>query len=156
MKNVRLTINEVKTLRFLSASDLPDLVIAALVAVVVVGLLSLWAYPAIHPDAWGAAAIAAGVRPPETPVAGLWTFIARGICHFLGQEGGFAALGVAGRVAGGVFAGLVYLLLRGILAPRLALGPQELVPVMFRLRLFAVLSPVAAVDSDRERSDADA
>lgn len=148
MKNVRLTINEVKMLRFLSASDLPDLVIAALVAVVVGGLLSLWAYPAIHPDAWGAAAIAAGARPPETPVAGLWTFIARGICHFLGQEGGFAALGVAGRVAGGVFAGLVYLLLRGILAPRLALQPQELVPVMFRLRLFAAAGALVFAFSD--------
>lgn len=148
MKNARLTVNEVKTLRFLGASDFADFAIAAIVALIVGSLLSLWAYPTLHPEVWGKAAIAAGVRPPEVPVEGLWTFFARGVCHLLGQNEGFSVLGIAGRVAGGIFAGLVYLLLRGVLASRLALRPQELVPIAFQLRLFAAAGAIIFACSD--------
>ena len=145
---MRLTKAEAAVLRFVSAADATDVLIAGMLAVVTGGLLSLWAFPALHPDTWGAAAVAAAVRPPETPVAGLWTFLARGVCGLFGQNAGFMALGIVGRVAGGVFAGLVYLLLRGLLATRIALRPQELVPVTFRLRLFAAAGALVFAFSD--------
>lgn len=148
MKKIKMTKAEAAVLRFLTAADGLDVAIAFLLALVTGGLLCLWAFPALHPDTWGAAAVASAVRPPETPVAGLWTFVARGVCRLFGQNGGFAALGFAGRVAGGVFAGLVYLLLRGLLATRVALRPQELAPVTFRLRLFAAAGALVFAFSD--------
>ena len=93
MQKLKMTKAEAVVFRFLTAADGLDVAIALLLALITGGLLSLWAFPALHPDSWGAAAVASAVRPPETPVAGLWTFLARGVCRVFGQNGGFAALG---------------------------------------------------------------
>lgn len=135
-------------MRFVQTADRLDLLIACGLSVVVLVLLSLWPYPTLHPDFWGAAAMAGGIRPPESPVMGVWTLMARWLCRALGEMGGLAALGVIGRVVGAVFVGVVYLLLRALLSDRVAILPRELAPVSFRLRLLVAVGTFVFACSD--------
>lgn len=49
-----------------------EVLIAVGVALAAFGLLKLWSWPFLHPGIWEDLAIAAGLRPPETPFPGLY------------------------------------------------------------------------------------
>ncbi|MGN0853664.1 MAG: hypothetical protein ACI4Q3_09865 [Kiritimatiellia bacterium] len=88
---------------------------------VVLGLFAsafIWwlSYPGVHPDAWNECAVAAGIRPPTTLLAGHWRLLARGVYSLLGVAAGGTALGILGKVSAGVLTAFGYLLCREMLA----------------------------------------
>ena len=93
-----------------------DWLIALILAGVTGGLLTLWSFPGLSPDAWNDAAIGAGLRPMEAIFPGFWNAIARGLYSLAGVGTGTFLLKILGRVMAGVTVGLVYLLLRQILS----------------------------------------
>lgn len=93
-----------------------DWIIAAGLALFTGGLLTLWAFPGLSPDAWEDMAIGAGVRPIKAISPGFWTAIARGIYSVTGIASGTFVMQILGRVFAGVSVGLVYLLLRQVLS----------------------------------------
>ena len=128
---------EIRAIRFVETFDLTDLVIALLVSGVVVGLLVVFPHTSLHPEFWDLAAVAARTRPPESPVVGLWAYVASHICGFLGISQGMTVLSVLGRMTGGALAGVAYLLVRAMFAARIALQPAELVRCSMGMRLSA-------------------
>ena len=114
-----------------------DWLIALLLAGVTGGLLTLWAFPGLSPDAWNDAAIGAGLRPMEAIFPGFWNAIARGLYSAAGVATGNFLLKILGRVVGGLTVGLVYLLLRQILSITIRVRLQ------FSRRRFFVVRGVA-------------
>ena len=139
---------ERRAIGYVVVADALDFKIAALLAVVVGVLLTVWAYPALHPDFWGVAAVATGARPPETPIMGLWSWSARMLCRALGVESGLTVLSIAGHVVGGLLAGIAYLLIRVLLSTRLALQPAEVARCAFTLRILAAVGTLAFACAD--------
>ena len=108
---------------------LMDWALAGLLAVVVAGLMIFWAFPGIYPGMWDDVAVAAGIRPAESMTPGIWHLIATALFRACGLKDGVMLLKIAGPVSNGVCAGMVYLLLREILALtsrlRLQYSPQR-------------------------------
>lgn len=102
---------------FLPAERLPltDRLIAALLGGLVFLALCLFPFPGVSPEAWGDAAVAAGLRPPETIFPGLWRVVA-GVFYAGGVSAGNSILVWFGRVCAGLSAASAYLLLRSVLA----------------------------------------
>ena len=114
-----------------------DWLIALILAGVTGGLLTIWAFPGLSPDAWNDAAIGAGLRPMEAVFPGFWNAIARGLYSSVGAATGTLLLKILGRVMAGVTVGLVYLLLRQILSITIRVRLQ------FSSRRFFVVRGVA-------------
>lgn len=129
---------EARVRGFVQAYDRFDLLLAAFVSAVAWTLLTLLPYPVLHPQAWSAVAVAAGGRPPASPEAGLWTFLAHRTFILFGMKGGLMALTQIGHVVGALIAGLSYLLMRGTFSARLSLEAEELSALAARLRILAV------------------
>ena len=114
-----------------------DWLIALALAAATGGLLTLWAFPGLSPDAWNDAAIGAGLRPMEAIFPGFWNAIARALYSSAGVATGTVLLTVLGRVVAGMTVGLVYLLLRQILSITIRVRLQ------FSRRRFFVVRGVA-------------
>ena len=108
---------------------LVDWALAVVLAVAVAGLMMVWPFPGIYPDVWNDIAVAAGIRPAETVVPGVWYLIATALFRVSGLPSGVAILKIAGPLLNGTCAGIAYLLLREILALtsrlRLQYSPQR-------------------------------
>ena len=129
---------ESRVRRFVHAHDRLDMALAVLVAVLAWVLLTAFPYPILHPQTWGLAAMASGVRPPVSAESGLWMFLAHRVFLGFGIEDGIMALTRLGHVTGAVLAGLAYLLMRGAFSARLSVTRTELATLSLRLRLLAV------------------
>ena len=92
-----------------------DWTMAALAAALTFAGLTLLAFPGLSPDVWKDAAIAAGLRPPETIFPGFWRVLASGF-YLDGIVAGNALLTWAGRLGAALMAGCAYLLFRAFLA----------------------------------------
>ena len=79
-----------------------------------VGLVA-FAFPGLCPDVWNDAAVAAGLRPPQTIFPGFWRVIAQ-LFYLGGVEAGNAGLVWAGRVCAALTGVAGYLFLRSLLA----------------------------------------
>ena len=139
---------EARVRGFVWAYDRVDLLLAAFVSVSVWILLTVMPWPILHPQAWGPVAVAAGLRPPASAEAGLWTFLVHRTFILAGPQGGLAALTQVGHVVGAVLAGLAYLLMRGAFSARLSVQATELAPLTMALRLLAIVGTVAFACSE--------
>lgn len=88
----------------------------------VAALSWLWRYDAPPPGMAGDLAAAAGLRPPESPVSGLWLAVAAPLFGRLGVRGAFAALGVMGHVGIGLLAFIACDLFRSVLPSTIRRG----------------------------------
>lgn len=137
-----------RVVNFLGGIDKTDLWLTALVFFAVVGLFSAFSFRTLHPDCWGAAAIALKTRPPELPVLGIWTFFARSVCGFLGVDTGLLVLKALGWLMAGVLSVITYILLRVAFSTRYALLPNELSPITGRLRALSLVGALVFACSD--------
>ena len=125
-----------------------DWLLALILAGVTGGLLTLWAFPGLSPDAWNDAAIGAGLRPMEAIFPGFWNAIARGIYSLSGVATGTPLLKLLGRVFAGLTVGLVYLLLRQVLSITIRVRLQFSRRRFFVVRGVAVLGALFFACSD--------
>ena len=125
-----------------------DWLIALILAGLTGGLLTIWAFPGLSPDAWNDAAIGAGLRPMEAIFPGFWNAIARGLYTSAGAATGTLLLKILGRVVGGVTVGLVYLLLRQILSITIRVRLQFSSRRFFVVRGVALLGAIFFACSD--------
>lgn len=106
-----------------------DWMIALAIVVFSFGLLFVWAFPGVYPDAANDVAIAAGLRPAADIAPGLWHCLVSKLFAVVPTAGGISVLKVLGPTAIAVCGGLVYLLFREILALtsrlRLQYSPQR-------------------------------
>ena len=116
-----------------------DWLLALVLSLVSGGLLTLWAFPGLSPDAWNDAAIGAGLRPMEAIFPGFWNALMRGLYSIAGISTGTFLLKILGRVIAGLSVGLVYLLLRQILSITIRVRLQ------FSGRRFLVVRGVAVL-----------
>ena len=116
-----------------------DWLLALILASVMGGLLTRWAFPGLTPDAWDDAAIGAGLRPMQAIFPGFWNAIARGLYSLAGVSTGTFLLKILGRVFAGLTVGLVYLLLRQVLSITIRVRLQ------FSSRRFLVVRGVAVL-----------
>ena len=116
-----------------------DWLLALILAGAMGGLLTLWAFPGLSPDAWDDAAIGAGLRPMQAIFPGFWNAIARGLYSLAGVSTGTLLLKILGRVFAGLTVGLVYLLLRQVLSITIRVRLQ------FSSRRFLVVRGVAVL-----------
>lgn len=137
-----------KAVAFIATGDWIDLALAAILAVVTFAILSLFPFPALHPDFWGSAAVAIGTRPPESPVTGTWTLFAHALCVIFGQQTGFGILVILGRLVGAFLVGIAYLLLRSLLSDRVNLPAPELSRCNVQLRFCVAVSVLLFVCSE--------
>ena len=112
------------------------------------GLLTLWAFPGLSPDAWEDAAIGAGLRPMKAIFPGFWNAMAHGIYSLAGVSTGTFLLKVLGRIVAGMSVGLVYLLLRQILSITIRVRLQFSSRRFFVVRGVAVLGALFFACSD--------
>ena len=112
------------------------------------GLMFLWAFPGLTPDAWADAAIGAGLRPMEAIFPGFWNAITRGVFSFVGVTQGTFLLKILGPTVAGVTVGLVYLLLRQILSITIQVRLQFARRRSFVVRGVAVLGALFFACSD--------
>ena len=88
---------------------------AALVAGIVMLVLTLWPYPIPHPCVWTDIAAAAGLRPPSAEFPALAPLMMRILFDRLGAGGGLAANVVGAHLLAGVTAGLWCFVFRQLL-----------------------------------------
>ena len=100
----------------ISELDKLDYLLAAILGVVSVVLLSVWAFPGLSPDVWNDAVVGAGLRPASAIFPGFWRVIARGLYSINGVALGNVLLLWLGRVALGLTVGFAYLLFRSIIS----------------------------------------
>ena len=100
----------------ISELDKLDYLLAAILGVVAVVLLSIWAFPGLSPDVWDDAVVGAGLRPTAAIFPGFWRVIARGLYSINGVGLGNVLLLWLGRVALGLTVGFSYLLFRSIIS----------------------------------------
>lgn len=115
-----------------------DWLIALGVAVGVFALLALWSYPGIYPPAWNDIAVAAGTRPPQSIVPGLWRLISWGLFKAIGVAKGLVVYKMLGHVLGAASVGMLYVFFRQCLSISIRDRRQ-----MARRRLFAVRAAAA-------------
>ena len=125
-----------------------DWLLALILAGVSGGLMVLWAFPGMNPDAWGDAAIGAGLRPMEAIFPGFWNALARGLYSVAGVGAGTFLLKVLGPAIAGVTVGLVYLLLRQVLSVTIQVRLQFARRRFFVVRGVAVLGALFFACSD--------
>ena len=88
---------------------------AVLLGLGTVALLTVWAYPMLHPSAWADVAAGAGIRPPEHIFHGsarLWASLS---FHFLRPSHAIIALTLLARIMAGATVFFIYLLFSDIL-----------------------------------------
>ena len=116
-----------------------DFLIACVLAAATFGLMLLWPFPGIPPEAWEDVAIAAGLRPAAEVAPGLWHLLASWLFKVAGVQSGVTVLKLLGPLSNGLCAGLAYMLFREILSLtsrlRLQYSPQRFLIV----RLASVL-----------------
>ena len=100
----------------ISELDKLDYLLAAILGVVAVAMLSVWAFPGLSPDVWDDAVVGAGLRPTAAIFPGFWRVIARGLYSINGVGLGNVLLLWLGRVALGLTVGFSYLLFRSIIS----------------------------------------
>ena len=125
-----------------------DWLLALILAGVMGGLLTLWAFPGLSPDAWEDAAIGAGLRPMQAIFPGFWNAIARGLYSLAGISTGTLLIKILGRVMAGLSVGLVYLLLRQVLSITIRVRLQFSSRRFFVVRGVAVLGAIFFACSD--------
>lgn len=115
-----------------------DWILAGVLSCLVFVGLTVFAFPGLCPDVWNDAAVAAGLRPPQTIFPGFWRVLASAF-YAGGAASGDAALPVLGRLLGAVTAGMAYLLFRTIVAQsvRLRLRYAEKRYTIQRIAAFA-------------------
>lgn len=139
---------ERKAFDYVLATGRVDCWIALSVSVLAGVLLTAFPYPALHPDFWGTAAVAVDIRPPESPVGGIWGLLARALYRGFGQVWTFRILEGLGHATGAALAGIAYLLIRIASSARVALTPPELARLVSPLRLFAAIGALVFICSD--------
>lgn len=92
-----------------------DWLLAVLLGGIVFAGLTVFSFPGLCPDVWNDAAVAAGLRPPETIFPGLWRLLAGAFYKMLGVAGGAAFLQWAGRLAAALLVGVGYVFMRSFL-----------------------------------------
>ncbi len=125
-----------------------DWLITLILAGVTGGLLTLWSFPGLYPDAWEDAAIGAGLRPMKDIFPGFWNALARGLYSLAGVSTGTFLLKILGRIMAGVTVGLVYLLLRQILSITIRVRLQFSRRRFFVVRGVALLGALCFACSD--------
>ena len=125
-----------------------DWLLALILAGVMGGLLTLWAFPGLSPDAWDDVAIGAGLRPMRAIFPGFWNAIARGLYSFAGISTGTLLIKILGRIVAGMSVGLVYLLLRQVLSITIRVRLQFSSRRFFVVRGVAVLGAIFFACSD--------
>lgn len=125
-----------------------DWLLALILAGVMGGLLTLWAFPGLSPDAWEDAAIGSGLRPMKAIFPGFWNAIARGFYSLAGISTGTLLIKILGRVVAGMSVGLVYLLLRQVLSITIRVRLQFSSRRFFVVRGVAVLGAIFLACSD--------
>ena len=125
-----------------------DWLLALILAGTMGGLLTLWAFPGLTPDAWDDAAIGAGLRPMHAIFPGFWNAIARGLYSLAGVSTGTLLLKILGRVFAGLTVGFVYLLLRQVLSITIRVRLQFSSRRFFVVRGVAVLGAIFFACSD--------
>ena len=125
-----------------------DWLLALILGGVMGGLLTIWAFPGLSPDAWEDAAIGAGLRPMKAIFPGFWNAMAHGLYSLAGVTTGTLLLKVLGRVVAGMSVGLVYLLLRQILSITIRVRLQFSSRRFFVVRGVAVLGALFFACSD--------
>ncbi len=125
-----------------------DLLIALVIAAGVFALLCLWSYPGIYPAAWEDIAVAAGTRPPQSVVPGLWRFITSGVFKAIGVARGLAIYKMLGHVLGAFSVALVYLFFRECLSISVRYRRQMARRRLFTVRVAASVAAVAFACSE--------
>lgn len=139
---------EIRAVEFVETSDRTDLFIALGIVGIVGCLLTVFPHSSLHPEFWDAASVAARTRPPESPVVGLWAYVASHVCSLFGLSHGLSVLSVLGRVTGAVLSGVAYLLVRGMFSARIALPPAELVRCSMSMRVSAAVGTLLFACAD--------
>ena len=93
-----------------------DYVLAGLAGLLAAAAILVWGIPGLDPSMWNEAAVAAGVRPPQTIFPGFWRIVSGWTFSALGVGGAIRLLTGVGAALGGVSAALVYLIVRQTLA----------------------------------------
>ena len=93
-----------------------DYVLAGLAGLLAAAAILVWGIPGLDPSMWNEAAVAAGVRPPQTIFPGFWRIVSGWTFSALGVGGAIRLLPGGGAALGGVSAALVYLIVRQTLA----------------------------------------
>lgn len=96
--------------------DARDGWIALLLGLVATAFIWLFSYRGLHPSAWADCAIAAGLRPADAIVPGLWRLLARGVYSVCGIGGGSQVVVLLGKVFVGAIVAFSYLICRETLA----------------------------------------
>lgn len=119
-----------------------NLALAAIAGVASAAAILIWGVPGLDPSMWQQAAVAAGVRPPQSIFPGLWRIVAGWAFAAFGVDGAVRVLSVAGAAVGGAVAALVCLTVRRALA--MLMRTWRAYPA-WRLRIAPFFSFVAAI-----------
>lgn len=92
-----------------------DYFLAVFIGAATVALMSVWAFPCLHPSAWADAAVGAGLRPPEHLFPGFVRLFSSLAFAVLPVDAALFALTCAARVLAGVCVALVYFLFGDVL-----------------------------------------
>ncbi|MCQ2391363.1 MAG: tetratricopeptide repeat protein [Kiritimatiellae bacterium] len=98
-----------------------EVLITAGVALAVFGVLALWSWPLPHPAVWEDLAIAAGLRPPETPFPGIYRGILALLLRSLPAQHVLTALPYLAHAFLSLSAMLLYLVFRDVMPGALRL-----------------------------------
>ena len=84
--------------------DVKDYVLAGLAGLLAAAAILVWGIPGLDPSMWNEAAVAAGVRPPQTIFPGFWRIVSGWTFSALGVGGAIRLLTGVGAALGGVSA----------------------------------------------------
>lgn len=125
-----------------------DWLIALAVAAVVFVMLGVWGYPGIYPPAWGDIAVAAGTRPPQSIVPGMWRLISWLVFKTVGVAKGLLLYKMLGHVLGAASVALVFVFFRQCLSISIRYRRQMVRRRMFAVRVAAAVASVAFASSE--------
>ena len=89
-----------------------DYLVAAILAFVVFGLLSLWSFPSPEPMVWQDLAEAAGTRPPKDIFPGIWRWMCSPLFKSMTIPAATSMLALVGKIAVGLMSAMLYLTFR--------------------------------------------
>ncbi len=123
--------------------DLWDRLLAFFCAAGAAALLYFCSFGFLHPDVWADAAIAAGLRPPETISPSLGRIVSCALFTAFGAKQGILAVNLLGFLCGGLSAALFYLTLRELMPAVLSLRSPSRLWAMRLERLVALVGTAA-------------